>query len=137
MPSLLAPIVAFYDYALQPVPAFAWLGAPVSALDVVGALRLAIFLRQARDQHVSRISATSSIPEDGERPEQRSRVRDLVATLVMVHGGEAIAGASRVLYLQEVCTGSVQPHMHRALLQHRGSACSLRSSSLALSPRYS
>ena len=97
MPSLLAPIVAFYDYALQPIPAFAWLGAPVSALDVVGALRLAMSLRQVRqlyhDQHVSRISATSSIPEDGERPEQRSRVRDLVATLVMVHGGEAIAGA--------------------------------------------
>ena len=99
MPSFLAPIIAFYDYALQPVPAFAWLGAPVSTLDVVAALRLAMSLRQVRelyhDRHVSRISATNSIPEDGEKPEPRSRVRDLVATLVMVHGGEAIAGASQ------------------------------------------
>jgi len=104
MPSFLAPIIAFYDYALQPIPALAWLGAPVSTLDVAGALRLAMSLRQVRelyyDQHVSRISATSSIPEDGKRvgelPEPRSRVRDLVATLVLVHGGEAISGASQV-----------------------------------------
>lgn len=100
MSSLLAPVIAFYDYALQPVPALAWLGAPVSALDIAGALRLAMSLRQVRelyyDQHVSRISATSSIPEAesaivGELQEPRSRVRDLVATLVLVHGGEAIA----------------------------------------------
>jgi hypothetical protein len=92
MPSFLAPIVAFYDYALQPLPAFAWLGVPVSALDVIGALRLAVSLRQVRqlyhDQHVARISATNGRTEDVER---RSRVRDFVATLVMVHGGEAIA----------------------------------------------
>ncbi|KAF8274246.1 hypothetical protein EI94DRAFT_1562166 [Lactarius quietus] len=95
MPSLIAPVIAFYDYALQPLPALAWLGVPVSTLDVVGALRLAMSLRQVRelhhDRHISRISATSSKAGDGERPEPRSRVRDLVATLVMVHGGEAIA----------------------------------------------
>ncbi|KAH9038926.1 hypothetical protein EDB85DRAFT_1860113 [Lactarius pseudohatsudake] len=96
MPSFLAPIIAFYDYALQPVPALAWLGAPVSALDVAAALRLAVSLRQVRklyyDQHVAKISATGSIPEDGKKvTESRGRVRDLVATLVMVHGGEAIS----------------------------------------------
>ncbi|KAI9446762.1 hypothetical protein H4582DRAFT_1804525 [Lactarius indigo] len=99
MPSFLAPVIAFYDYALQPVPASAWLGAPVSVLDVAAALRLAVALRQVRklyhDQHVSKISATSSIPEDGKRvgelTESRSRVRDLLAALVMVHGGEAIS----------------------------------------------
>lgn len=99
MPSLLAPVIAFYDYALQPVPALAWLGAPVSTLDVAGALRITMYLRQVRElyhyQHVSRISATN-VPEDGQRLEQRSRVRDLFATLVMVHGGEAIAGALQV-----------------------------------------
>ncbi|KAH9063792.1 hypothetical protein EDB83DRAFT_2383135 [Lactarius deliciosus] len=88
MPSFLAPIIAFYDYALQPVPALAWLGAPV---------RLAVSLRQVRklyyDQHVVKISATGSIPEKkvGELTESRSRVRDFIATLVMVHGGEAIS----------------------------------------------
>ncbi|KAH9180237.1 hypothetical protein EDB89DRAFT_1918016 [Lactarius sanguifluus] len=99
MPSFLAPIIAFYDYALQPVPALAWLGAPVSALDVAAALRLAVSLRQVQklyyDQHVAKISATGSISENekkvGELTESRSRVRDLVTTLVMVHGGEAIS----------------------------------------------
>ncbi|KAH8991079.1 hypothetical protein EDB86DRAFT_1636279 [Lactarius hatsudake] len=99
MPSFLAPVIAFYDYALQPVPALAWLGAPVSALDVAAALRLAVSLRQVRklyyDQHVVKISATGSIPEDGKKvgelTESRSRVRDFIATLVMVHGGEAIS----------------------------------------------
>lgn len=99
MPSFLTPIVAFYDYALQPVPALAWLGASVSTLDVAAALRLAMSLRQVRqlyhDRHVSRISTTNSIPEDGEKLEPRSRVRDLFTTLVIVHGGEAIAGASQ------------------------------------------
>src|SRR6266404_2542212 len=110
MPPLLAPIIALYHYALQPLPAFAWLGAPVSAFDVVGAFRLAFSLRQVRElhyrQHISRISATGDTHEDSKTPsekvdnasveelrESRSPVRDLVATLVMVHGGEAIAGA--------------------------------------------
>ncbi|KAH9001573.1 hypothetical protein EDB92DRAFT_77653 [Lactarius akahatsu] len=41
------------------------------------------------------VSPSGSIPEDGKKvgelTESRSRVRDLVATLVMVHGGEAIS----------------------------------------------
>ena len=96
MPSLLTPVIAFYDYALQPLPAFARLGVPVSTLDIAAALRLAVSLRQVRqlfhDRHVSRISATNGRPED---VEPRSLVRDFIATLVIVHGGEAIAGASQ------------------------------------------
>jgi hypothetical protein len=65
---------------------------PVSTLDVLAALRLAVSLRQVRqlyhDRHISRVSATNGRPKD---VEPRGRVRDFVATLVMVHGGEAIA----------------------------------------------
>ena len=111
---VLAPVVAFYNWALQPVPPLAWLGVPVSTLDIAGALRLAIALRQLRevyyDQHVAKAAAsshsraksggrsggkTSQRAASDELPEPRSRVRDFVATLVIVHGGEAIVGTSR------------------------------------------
>ncbi|KAI0261064.1 hypothetical protein BC834DRAFT_845812 [Gloeopeniophorella convolvens] len=59
MASALASIIALYDYTLQPVPALAWLGAPVSTLDVAGAFRLALILRQLRElfhnEHVKKI----------------------------------------------------------------------------------
>jgi len=110
----LAPVISLYNWALQPVPLLAWLGVPVSTLDIAGALRLAIALRQLRevyyDQHVAKAAAsshsraksggrsggkTSQRAASDELPEPRSRVRDFVATLVMVHGGEAIVGTSR------------------------------------------
>ncbi|KAI0003388.1 hypothetical protein BJV74DRAFT_714792, partial [Russula compacta] len=103
----LAPVIAFYHYALQPIPALAWLGLPVSVLDVAGALRLAVVLRQLRElyhnQHVAKLAVTGHRTKSGgkppgkaqrtaadEPPESRSRARDFLATLVIVHGGEAI-----------------------------------------------
>lgn len=112
---LLAPVITFYDWALQPVPLLAWLGVPVSTLDVLGAFRLAIALRQVRevyyDQHVAKAAAsghsraksggryggkTSQRAASDELPEPRTRVRDFLSTLVIVHGGEAIVGTSRL-----------------------------------------
>jgi hypothetical protein len=107
---LLAPITIFYDFALQPIPALAWLGAPLSALDVAGALRLAVVLRQQRElyreQHIAKMAAANQGTKAGGKssgkaqrvaaidpPEPRSRIRDFIATLVIAHGGEAIAGA--------------------------------------------
>jgi hypothetical protein len=109
---LLAPIIAFYDFALQPVPGLAWLGTPVSALELAGAFRLAVVLRQQRDlyheQHVAKMAAGSHGTKTGGKssgkaqrgtpidpPEPRSRARDFLGTLVIAHGGEAIAGAFR------------------------------------------
>lgn len=108
--SLTAPIVAFYDYTLQPISALAWVGAPISALDIAGALRLALILRQLREQfhkeHVAKMSLTTtgrvknvqsekvSVPVAP--PEQRSRIRDFAASLVMVFGGEAVVGALKI-----------------------------------------
>jgi hypothetical protein len=107
--SVTAPIVAFYDYALQPVPALAWVGASISALDIAGALRLALILRQQREQlHKEHLSLTTgrvkneqlekaSVPVGPS--EQRSCVRNFAASLVMVFGGEAVVGASRIWHL--------------------------------------
>jgi hypothetical protein len=109
MSFVLAPVIALFHYALQPLPVFAWLGAPVSALDVAGALRLAVALRQVRelyhDQHVTKAnhknrsggktSGKAQRVAADETLEPRSRARDFIATLVIVHGGEAIVGASR------------------------------------------
>jgi hypothetical protein len=111
MSFFLAPVITFYDYATRSVSPLAWLGVPVSALDIAGALRLAVALRQLRgvyyDQHVTKAAPTPTGPRtrsgriggrstqraaSDELPEPRSRVRDFVTTLVMVHGGEAIVG---------------------------------------------
>lgn len=110
--SLTAPIVAFYDYALQPIPALAWAGASISALDIAGALRLALILRQQREllhkEHLAKVSLTTgrvkneqvekaSVPVGPS--EQRSCVRNFAASLVMVFGGEAVVGASKIWHL--------------------------------------
>jgi hypothetical protein len=113
--SATAPIIAFYDYALQPIPALAWVGVPASALDIAGALRLALILRQVREQlhkeHMAKISSSNatnvrvkngqleSVSSPAVPPERRSCVRNFAASLVMVFGGEAIIGASRMPHL--------------------------------------
>lgn len=60
MSLVLAPVIALYNYGLKPLPVFTWLGLPVSALDVAGALRLAVASRQLRElyheQHVTKVT---------------------------------------------------------------------------------
>ena len=111
MSLVIAPIVAFYDHTLQPIPALSWAGAPISVLDIAGALRLALILRQQREifykEHLTKVSSSSFAlvvngrSERGSFPvvavERRSRIRDFAASLVMVFGGEAIAGVSKIL----------------------------------------
>lgn len=106
MSSALASIVAFYDYALQPVSALAWVGDPISTLDIAAAFRLALILRQVRELfHNEHLTKSSSAPRQeknnavqADPPEQRGRVRDLATTFLMVFGGEAVVGASKLAY---------------------------------------
>ena len=103
MPSVLASIIAFYDYALQPLSALAWAGDPISILDIAAAFRLALILRQFRElfynQHLAK---TSSTPKknlvQADPPEQRGHVRDLATNFLMVFGGEAVVGPSKLSY---------------------------------------
>jgi hypothetical protein len=118
MSLVLTPVIALYNYGLKPLPVFTWLGLPVSALDVAGALRLAVATRQHRElyyeQHVAKVTnhkgrsggkasgkAQRGAADDTVEP--RGRVRDFIATLVTVHGGEAIVGASQMRIITLSC----------------------------------
>jgi len=103
MSPAIAPIVAFYEYALRPIPALAWVGAPISTLDIAGALRLALYLRQQREVfhkvHQAKVALIPGQEKNGRSDrdsvpvvpsEQRSRVRDFATNLLLVFGGEAI-----------------------------------------------
>jgi hypothetical protein len=104
MSPFVASIITFYDYALQPLSPLAWLGAPLSLLDIAGALRLALILRQLRglyhQQHLAKMSTSGQVKFDP--LEKRSRVRDFATALVMVFGGEAVVGAWRYGIILEV-----------------------------------
>ncbi|KAA1471370.1 hypothetical protein DENSPDRAFT_837350 [Dentipellis sp. KUC8613] len=98
MSSALAPIQAVYDITLQPIGFLSWLGASVSWLDLLGAFRLAVVLRQLREgthkEYIRTADGDSSGRPGKDRapPEHRGRVRDIATTLVMVYGGEAVIG---------------------------------------------
>ena len=88
MSGLLSPLAGVYTYSLQPIAPFTWFGWGISTLDVVATVRLCIVLRQLRESmlkdHVS-TKGKSNV-------EQTSFVRSAVTTLLVVYGGEAVAG---------------------------------------------
>jgi len=100
----LAPIVELYRWGLQPIAPFSWFGIRISTIEVAAAVRLCLILRQAREL-ISKgyrpqvAQTTTSAPEKekavvttfGPRPEEKSLLKDLTATLIVVHGGDAIA----------------------------------------------
>jgi hypothetical protein len=101
----LAPIVELYRWGLQPVAPFSWFGIQISTIDVAAAVRLCLALRQVREliakaykARAAQASAGASEEEKaaitarGPKFEDKSLVRDLAATLVVVHGGDAIGG---------------------------------------------
>lgn len=100
----LAPIVELYRWGLQPVAPFSWFGIQISTIDVAAAIRLCLILRQVREliakaykANTDQANAGASEKEKaavaalGPKLEEKSLVRDLVATLTVVHGGDAIA----------------------------------------------
>lgn len=98
----LAPIVELYRWGLQPVAPFSWFGIQLSAIEIAAAVRLCLALRQTREFIAKgyKTQATADLPEKekatatvlGPKFEEKSLVRDLVGTLVVVHGGDAIGG---------------------------------------------
>lgn len=87
--TLTSPIIAIYQYSLQPVAPFTWFGLGVNTLDLVATFRLCLILRQVKDmlyrKHVKETGGTHLV-------ENRSFVRSLATTLTVVYGGEAVAG---------------------------------------------
>ena len=125
MSLVLAPIVELYRWGLQPVAPFSWFGIPLGAIDVAAAVRLCLVLRQVREL-IAKTYKTEGLsekekvaaPAPGFKFEEKSLVRDLVATLIVVHGGDAIGELNnRRLYI--ACTFQT----YLVLIQHPCLVC--------------
>jgi len=83
---LISPLVEVFRYTLTPIAPFTWFDVPLSTLDVIAALRLCIILRQLREiAHSKHVSSKGKVGV-----EDKSFVKALATTLLVVYGGEAI-----------------------------------------------
>lgn len=83
--TVLSPFVAVFNYTLQPIAPFSWLGLGISTLDVVAAFRLCHALRDLyKRQHVA-VKGHNEVEDD-------SFVKRLATTLTVMYGGEASCG---------------------------------------------
>lgn len=87
--TIVFPLVEIFRYGLQPIAPFTWFGIGINTLDVLGAFRLCIILRQIKEalyaQHV-RSSGAGTVEEE-------SYVKNVATTLTVVYGGEAMTGS--------------------------------------------
>ncbi|VDC03902.1 unnamed protein product [Peniophora sp. CBMAI 1063] len=99
--ALIDPVLNLYDYLLEPIDIFAMLGANITLLDVAGALRLALVLRQIRGT-LARQHKARGLPQ-----ESRGRARDIAATLTMVYGGEVVVSTFLGLQPSFMLSGTI------------------------------
>lgn len=86
--SLLYPFIQVFKYSLQPIAPFTWFGLGITTLDVVAAFRLCLALRQIKDSlYAKHLSSKGAGPVEGQ-----SYIKNVSATLIVVYGGEAVAG---------------------------------------------
>lgn len=102
MSALLDPVVYMYRSVLNPLHPFSsWLGTPITMLDLGAAFRLCMVMRQVREllraKHVEAAAKTDKATVA--KIETRSFMREAVATLIVVYGGEAITGESSFISL--------------------------------------
>lgn len=87
---MLSWLVGAYRHILQPIPPFNWFGLSINALDLIGALRLCIFLRQARE-----LALRKHVNENGKKGlEEDSFMKKAATTLLVAYGGETMTGAN-------------------------------------------
>ncbi|PFH53589.1 hypothetical protein AMATHDRAFT_73399 [Amanita thiersii Skay4041] len=84
--ALVSPVVNVFRYILQPTPPFSWFGLQVTTLDLIAAFRLCIALRQIREDSYRQHTARNGV----KYVEEKSFIQSLMATLLIVFGGEAI-----------------------------------------------
>ncbi|KAF9453640.1 hypothetical protein P691DRAFT_657877 [Macrolepiota fuliginosa MF-IS2] len=86
MSLLVSPLVDVFRYALTPIAPFTWFGVGLSTLDIVATFRLCIILRQIREQ----LHAKHASVKGKAGVEDKSFVKAITTTLLVVYGGEAI-----------------------------------------------
>lgn len=106
MSIVLLPVIEAYRTLLTPIAPFTWFGLPFTSLDIIGATRLCILLRQFKEKlHYDHVQKLQALRAQGvavnaqDEIEERSFVRDAMATLTVVFGGEMITGTSSRLYV--------------------------------------
>jgi hypothetical protein len=95
--ALLSPLVYIFQWSLQPIAPFTWFGLGINTLDVLGAARLCLALRQLREglyaEHVTKKEEkTASKLKSTLEIEEKSFMRELSTTLTVVYGGETMTG---------------------------------------------
>jgi len=88
MSLLISPFAEVFRYALTPIAPFSWFGVGLSTLDIVATFRLCIILRQIREQ----VQAKHVAVKGKGGLEDKSMVKAMATTLLVVYGGEAITG---------------------------------------------
>ncbi|KZS98823.1 hypothetical protein SISNIDRAFT_471969 [Sistotremastrum niveocremeum HHB9708] len=86
-----------FTSVLAPAPPFSWFDLPISTIDVVGALRLALVMRQLKEM-VAAAQARQSAELKGSQPasarwEEPSYVKDMFMLLTVVYGGEIVSSS--------------------------------------------
>ncbi|THG92943.1 hypothetical protein EW145_g8527, partial [Phellinidium pouzarii] len=90
---LLATVSNTFRHLLRPIPLLTWFGLDISTLDCVAALRLCVVLRQLRDV-AFKDYLESSNEDDRKGVEEKSCMKSIAITLVVVYGGEAVMSVS-------------------------------------------
>ncbi|KAG6850405.1 hypothetical protein H0H93_013630 [Arthromyces matolae] len=103
MSFLISPSIELFRYTLQPIPPFTWFGSPLSTLDVLGAIRLCLILRQLREQLYVQHVATKGV----DAVEKKSLVKSISITLTVVCGGEIVVAPFLGLTPSFMITGVV------------------------------
>jgi hypothetical protein len=83
-----SPLVDLYRYALVPLPPFNWFGIGLSTLDIAATFRLCLLTRQVRE-----LLHASHVATKGKKDvEEKSLVKAMATTLLIVYGGEVFTG---------------------------------------------
>lgn len=84
-----------FTSALAPTPPFSWFDLPISSIDVVGALRLALVMRQLKEMtaasHAAQTANLKGSQPASARWEEPSYVKDMFMLLTVVYGGEIVS----------------------------------------------
>ena len=97
MSVLLNPLVYLFQWSLKPIAPFTWFGLGISTLDLAGAIRLCLALRQLREglygEHVGKKGGkTISKSKSTLEIEEKSFMKDLSTTFIVVYAGETMTG---------------------------------------------